>query len=723
MLNQFTVLGFISFLNFIASVIIGTFALFNYRKRPVNLAYCVFAYCLSFYAFFYFLWQSSSDVQWAITFFKWCIFGVVLINTAFVHFTYVVLEMDRKHKLHLFIIHVLNVFFCYGSIFLFYNDWKSKYTYGLWPIPSTIFHLYITWWFIQVTVCFYLLYRYGFLPATGKQRKQFQWILMSTLLGYVGGSTNWLVWYDINFPPYANLGVAIYAVLLGYAIFRYQLLGFEVIIKRTLVFAGLFGMVMAVIGTITTLTQRVVGQYQHISPTLSTALSVLIAIILYDPSRKFLVSVTDRFLFQKKEDIKTMLQRLSESIITILELERAGKTILSTLERSLRLYSGAIFIKDETERAYGILDAFGLKRRDLVFDKSHPFISLLVEKGKMINLENPEDRESLIEGHRKIFEDLDAVISIPLFFQKDLIGVLFLGKKKSDQEYTQDEIDYFPTVASQVALALRNARLYDILMKSQIDFAQQAKMATIGTLSAGISHEIKNPLNIIKNAVSFLRFNRKAGLYKDITKEAFEETVSEVLEKIDASTDRATSVIDRLGVFAKKPKEFKIENISIEKALQEPLEFLKPSFMHRNVEVVRKYTPDLPPIFADYNAVTDVFLNLLVNASHAITPKGLGTITVSTELKDGEVVAHVQDTGIGITKENLDKIFDPFFTTKDTTRNSDSEMIKGTGLGLFIVREMIKRFGGRITVDSQVGVGTTFHLFFPVSAEKADPNA
>jgi len=105
----------------------------------------------------------------------------------------------------------------------------------------------------------------------------------------------------------------------------------------------------------------------------------------------------------------------------------------------------------------------------------------------------------------------------------------------------------------------------------------------------------------------------------------------------------------------------------------------------------------------------DIFLNLFVNARHAIQEKG--RITVTGASLDGEVEVAVRDTGGGIAKEHLDKIFDPFFTTKDVSRNPDQNAIKGTGLGLFLVREFIKKFGGRVTVESELGRGTTFHIF------------
>ena len=303
------------------------------------------------------------------------------------------------------------------------------------------------------------------------------------------------------------------------------------------------------------------------------------------------------------------------------------------------------------------------------------------------------------------------MIAIPLFIHIDLIGLLLLGKKKSDQEFTKEEIDSFPTVAGQAAIALSNARLYDKLKKSQIDFAQQAKMAAIGTLSAGISHEIKNPLNHIKVGIAMLRMNKKHGVLDKLERPQFEEEIFKTLEILDENVTRANAVIERLSSFAKKPKELKMEPVDLRKAMNMALSFVEQEFSQYNIEVQKNFPDSFPSVMADLQTLEDVFLNLLVNARHAMEQKGC--ITIEGIVQDGELSVSIQDSGKGIPKENLEKIFDPFFTTKDVSRNPDKDAVKGSGLGLFIVREFIQRFGGRITVESQQGKGTTFRIFFP----------
>ena len=211
-----------------------------------------------------------------------------------------------------------------------------------------------------------------------------------------------------------------------------------------------------------------------------------------------------------------------------------------------------------------------------------------------------------------------------------------------------------------------------------------------------------------------IKFNKKLGVYKEFDKAQYEAVVDDVIERVLHNVTRAAGVIDRLSSFAKKPKEIKIEPVNLEAAADAALTLLKQEFDHYNILVLKEFPPQFPPALADKTQMEDIFLNLFVNARHAIKEKG--RITVTGASRDGEVEVAVRDTGGGIDKENLEKIFDPFFTTKDVSRNPDQNAIKGTGLGLFLVREFIKKFGGRVSVESELGRGTTFRIFLKSAA-------
>lgn len=569
---------------------------------------------------------------------------------------------------------------------------------------------------------FYLCTVHGFFTALKKypklinrKKKQARLFLLGTGIGYFGGGTLFLQAFQLAIPSFGVFLVLGYLISTGYAIHKYKFMDFPKLIRRSVVFAGLFMMAMIVIAIVTEVSKGIVERFFPVPLLIERALNVMVALLLYEPTKKLLVKITDRYLFQKKEEVRVILNRLSQNIITILDIEKVGTTILETLKDSLRLESGVILIRDEDGKAYEIMDSFGVPKTQERFPKEGLFIRYFLESDRILNLEDQAQKDGLPLTVRGVLDVWSAVICMPLFIHRDLIGLLVLGKKKSDQDFSDEELDCFPAVAGQVAIALSNARLYHILMRSQADFAQQAKMAAIGTLSAGISHEIKNPLQVIRGIVEMLRFNKKSGLYNDYTKEKYEELISDALTRMLDAVNRATGVIDRLSSFAKKPKELKTEVFGLEQAMEDALKMVAYEFEQNQIAVEKHYASNLPKVLADRHAIEEVFFNLLINARHAMVEKG--TLWVRIEQHGSEIEASIRDTGAGIPEDHLEKIFDPFFTTKDTSRNPDEGAIKGSGLGLFLVREIVKRYGGRIHLESEVGKGTTFHVFLPVSPD------
>jgi signal transduction histidine kinase len=169
--------------------------------------------------------------------------------------------------------------------------------------------------------------------------------------------------------------------------------------------------------------------------------------------------------------------------------------------------------------------------------------------------------------------------------------------------------------------------------------------------------------------------------------------------------DRATAITQKLSNFAKPIKDPTSQPVSVPDEIDEVLALVGHDLELGKIAVEKDIPADLPSITVDRRQFQEVLFNLVRNAGQAIIPPG--TIRVRGRLHEGQVRIEIEDTGIGIPPDKLGKIYDPFFTTKEPG--------KGTGLGLFIVRQIVERNRGRIEVQSAVGKGTTFSLDFPAS--------
>ena len=226
-----------------------------------------------------------------------------------------------------------------------------------------------------------------------------------------------------------------------------------------------------------------------------------------------------------------------------------------------------------------------------------------------------------------------------------------------------------------------------------------AKLASVGRLAAGVSHEINNPLAII---------NEKAGLLKDlltltddqVDKGKFLSSVNGILN----SVKRARAITHQLLGFARR-MDVTPEVLNINDIIREVLGFLEKETLFRDVKIKQNLLQDLPRVKSNRSRLQQVFLNILNNAIDALDVGG--TLEISTDIKDADTIRVIfQDYGHGIDPETLKHVFDPFFTTKGKE--------KGTGLGLFISYGIIKKLGGHIMVESEINKGTKFTIEMPI---------
>lgn len=233
------------------------------------------------------------------------------------------------------------------------------------------------------------------------------------------------------------------------------------------------------------------------------------------------------------------------------------------------------------------------------------------------------------------------------------------------------------------------------------------KLASIGRLAAGVAHEINNPLAII---------GEKAGLMQDLVgvDQDFRhrEKFLDQLASLQNAVVRARTITHRLLGFARR-METSLTVVQLNEIIQEVLSFLEKEAAYRNIHVLLQLQESLPVIRADHGQLQQVFLNVINNAIDAIRSDGEIHITSRRENHKTVMVA-ISDTGPGIAPDVLKHIFDPFFTTKA------NEEKKGTGLGLSITYGIVQKMGGRIEVSSEVGVGTTFIISFPVYSEGSE---
>lgn len=693
--------------------------------------------------------------------------GAALIPAMFLNFLYHFFEIRSSgYKLVLRLAWLLSG--VYSCISLFFPTWmfprvvpKLCFPYYLNGTP-----LYFSWmilFFLITAFAHYVLLR-EYQKAELVKKKQLKYFFIANVLGYLGGIGDFFPVFNIfEFPfPYGNYGVIFFSVMTAYTIVRYRFFDIEVIVRKTLVFAGLLAFVFGVFGAATFLVQEVL--YHLGAGKLWTyAISLSIIVLAYDPIRNLLINLTDKYLFQKKYDYQKLLKDATRGMSKIESLHHLLGLVVHFITMKMRVKNTAIMMRRrDNEFELGFQRGYSRNFLDYRLDDTNPMIMYLMREKEALDLDHVKEfieagNKKVVKGEktpheydfeaiRLTMEELESSCVVPSFLGHDLRSILLVGEKKSGHLFSSDDITLLFTLAQESAIAIENAKLFDeainksnqlakineqleysrnLLMKAlreteiankqlqdtQAQLIHEQKMATLGRLAASVGHEVNNPLTILSMNVSraILKYRKNPDL-----------KVAEVLElfqKMEQNIGRIKAVVNTLTGLLKKSEKGKFEPLSLKLILEETLPLVQFQTYLDNLsgtEVEFDIPGNTPLIRGDLERLQEVFLNLFINAYHAMQGRRNRRIRVTAELdteNPARVAVNFMDNGCGMTEEIMKKIFNYGFTTKPPGR--------GSGMGLYMCKYIVELHGGDMKVGSKVGEGTTFTIYLPAYEEGA----
>jgi two-component system NtrC family sensor kinase len=436
------------------------------------------------------------------------------------------------------------------------------------------------------------------------------------------------------------------------------------------------------------------------------------------------------------------LGEVSQAVNSTLELETVLSTIVANAVQLSGTEAGAIYVFDELQRALRLRATHGMDQELIDALSQHtigmnePYVAAVFAKREPLQVSDlragapsPVNEVILRAGFR-------AVLVAPLIRGDEVVGLLVV-RRRSPGGFAQNIVDLIKTFGAQSAVAIENARLFknvetslEDLRTTQDRLVQTQKLASLGQLTAGIAHEIKNPLNFVNNfsgvsteLIDELReaLDRMTG--DDKTRAEITElsnTLRDNLNKIAQHGKRADSIVKNMLLHSREGSgEHRLvdANALVEESLNLAYHGARAENQGFKVNIERSFDPAAGQVDAFPQEITRAVLNLISNGFYAATKrKELGngdgyepTLTASTKNLGDRVEITIRDNGTGIPREVKEKMFNPFFTTKPAG--------EGTGLGLSITHDIIvKQHSGSIEVDSQPGEFTEVRIILPRTA-------
>ena len=444
------------------------------------------------------------------------------------------------------------------------------------------------------------------------------------------------------------------------------------------------------------------------------------------------------------------LYRLGQKASSSDAKESAREELLKYIITAFNANTGCIAHTNPDNKSLTIIAGIGLPREAI--GNVVPFGSAVLgwvaenKKPLLLNGDLKDNKLNIMTNSNKSAQNRSSMCW-PLLVENELVGVISINEDSEEFSFTEQDLKKGSNIIHFTALAVENARLLDQsqellnqqkklnkqLEEAHNQLLQSEKLASIGQLAAGVAHEINNPVGYINSNMASLKgYASDLISVIDLFSEYYEQSQSDNIElkntlakkikdvdlnfiKTDLHSliDESLEGVSRVKKIVNDLKDFshvddmEMQWADLHKGLDSTLNIVHNELKYK-ADIIKNYG-EIPEVECIASQINQVFMNVLVNAAHAIEKHG--TITVATGLSNDFVWIKIQDTGTGIPEDKINRIFDPFYTSKPVG--------SGTGLGLSLSYTIIEKHHGKIEVESTVGSGSTFTIRLPVENKAA----
>jgi len=705
--------------------------LWKSKEKKLSNIWALLCISVSVWGFGGLMFSTTSSQKDAFFWWQVADSGVMFVPVAYFHFVINFLNLRRKFLLSLVyalatIFLLLNIIardiFLGGITFIFGQFfWVDLIKY---PRPIYYF-FYISFYWILLGYAFFLLIK-SYKYLTGTKQSQLKYFIFASIIGWIGSELDFLPKFGIYIYPYSNFLIAFYPLIIGYAIVKYRLMDIKIAITRAGIFLAVYtlilGLPFALAVYFKVLLIEKFATNWWVAPLGLMAVLATAGPFLYIHLQR---RAENRILREQKR-YQDALKHAAVGMTRIHDLKRLLKLIAHIVTRKVGISFTSIYLYDEREGVYSLQVSHD-KGRKLI-----PMVSASQDiiqwfQTKALPLIREEIQRFALESRDKIFSELEvemklleAELIIPSFLDKRLIGFIVLGEKLSGAMYSSDDISVFQVLASQAALAIENAQFYSEAKEMQAQISQAEKMATVGTMADGLSHQINNrfyALSLIAgDTLDTLRLTDATKCSPEV--QSMLKEINTALERIQVNVMQGGEVVKGILRYTRKGDEGLVA-LTMDQIIDGTLDMVQFKVKLNDFDIVRDYLKDMPKIKGNLVQMQEVFFNFIDNAYDSMVerrtmlkePGYRGKITFSAKPEFGMIKIHITDNGMGVKAEDMKRLFTPFFTTKVSSR-------KGTGLGLYVIRSIItETHHGKISVQSEHKTGTTFIVELPIFHE------
>ncbi len=693
--------------------IVLVFILIVYGRSLLHRLFALFNLAVAWWGIFSFLIGRANDPEYCLLLFKIAHVGIIFIAVFFYHFSSSLTGIKRKFLI--IFAYSQGIFFTLLSLlnlevpFVSYvEEIKDSFYY----LRSTgfIYPLFLFIWILLVVLALVEVYLKFRTERNYHKKNQLGYFLFWFFVGFSGGLSNFVPVFYIDFVPLGNFTAPLYCIIITYAILKYQLLDIRITVTRVGIFVFVYSLILGIPFGLTFWGKEnlvsTFGQHWHWAPIiLSTVFATAGPFIFLYFQRK-----AEENLLQEEQRVQNLLMQASYGMNTIHNLERLLELIVTITIKTLRVDSGKIFLLNREGDKYEL--RMPAENDGFVFDRDDPLVEQLRQKQypiihdeiKMFFEMNAEAKLKEVES--KMCE-LSAHMIVPITLKDSLVGFLALGERESKDMYSKGLLNALSVLGHQAAIAIDRCIYLEAETKRLEEEGLKERMVSLDHMASSMAHEIDNPMHSLNVTVGYIRdLLLRDPRVRFLPEEVINE-FKEALTRIQMAGERVSGMVKAILDYSKMGKG-ELQPVVFKEAV-EGFKFLK---MHEitkeQIHFDLQLEDNLPPVLGDRIQLEEIFMNFVNNSMHAVRRKEEKNVALKIFKKDYKTIRiECIDNGYGIEKEFLNDMF--LFST--TTKGSS----EGTGIGLYRVRKIVDRFGGKVWGESEgKDKGTRLIVEFPI---------
>ncbi len=678
-------------LNGIAAISLAALVYSRSPRDPRHWSYGLLGLSIAVWSFGYFFWQIADSSDQALFLCRFLMAGAIFIPvTQLHHVLYLTNEANRLGT-------VLTSTYFIGGFFLlvdatpyFISHVQPTDYFPFWPQPGPVFHFFLLWW---VAVAFYACYLLALAHLRGKglRKKQFLYLLVASGLAYVGGATNFPLWYGIELLPYGTICFTFYVALVAYTLLRYHLMDFSVFVEKGLSYLAVLLLISQPAYPVLLLAQKsLLGTISYRFSMVQLFVHLLTVAGAYQMRLGTRQAIARSVMKGQDSSLRTLSQ-FSTNISTLQDMKLLGKEIIGAMSRGMRAQTAMLFVLNKDHSKYIQVSDYGSSVHspaNLSFAVTEDLPRYLaIVKSRIVCKELKHSfPDQWKETVFKDLKNLNADVCFPFIRKNRLLGFCLLSPCLPESLDAAESIGFIPTLVREASLALENAILREEVIRSQTIMRHMDRLRSLETMSAGLAQELTSPQSSIKAFVQLaqLRKNDEEFLKR------FKAVVSSDVSRIEQLTKEI-----REYVTDESTNGHSYENIN--ELIESCVSFVSknPEFQHIKIEP--KLDPEIPKILFRRQEMRHVVFNLLLFHLSRAYDNGkylfIKTQGLTSSTGDRWIQVEISDKQ---EQHSLDLLPIPLYSQGDYLAKLESTDLADQGMS--IAKEIVNAYGGFIQV-------------------------